>query len=100
MNFRLPLLTAAAAAFLMVGTGCESNKTKAEISSLTSQNRELSQKLEAEAAARNAAEAKAQAATEAAARAPQVVQAPIPPDMTGGPLDPRGAATRGPRTSP
>jgi len=75
MNLRISLLMTAAAAFLVVGTGCESNKTKAEISSLTSQNRDLSTKLEAETARANAADAKAQAATDQLAKQP-VVQAP------------------------
>src|SRR4051812_35051181 len=99
MNLRHSLLMAAAASFLVAGTGCESNKTKAEINSLTTQNRDLSAKLEAESAARTAAEAKAQAATEAAARAPQVVQAPpTTPDMgPGNMVDLRNPSSRTPR---
>src|SRR5690242_12532213 len=95
MNLRFSLLMAAAAAFLMVGTGCESSKTKAEISSLMTQNRELQAKLEAESAARAAADARAQAATEAASRTPAVVQAPAPAEMGGGNLvDLRGPGGR------
>jgi flagellar motor protein MotB len=101
MNLRTPLLMAAAAAFLMVGTGCESSKTKAEISSLMTQNRELQAKLEAESAARAAADARAQAATEAASRTPTVVQSPAPADMGGGNLvDLRGPAGRPARPAP
>jgi flagellar motor protein MotB len=95
MTFRFPLLLAAAAALLIAGTGCESSKTKAQINSLLSQNRELQQKLDAESAARTAAEARAQAATEAAARAPA---AAMTPDMGPGPLvDLRGPGARTPR---